>query len=84
MKHLQQQPGNLMNELYQASHSDLYNLCIVLGSMITYQRFEEKGKGSVVEHGAEMTEDLANMLVGNLQEVRQGNHLKPIKSPLSS
>ena len=69
-RHNKQQ--TMMEEIYQASHQDLYNLCIVLGSMITYRNFEEKGMGSVREHGEQMTDNLIKMLVGNLKEIRQG------------
>lgn len=84
MKEIKKEHGILMNELYQASHHDLYNLCIVLGAMITHRCFEEKGRGDVETHGKEMTEDLVHMLVANLEEVRQGTHLTSIQSPLSS
>lgn len=70
---------SLMDELHDASHQELFNLCLVLGSELTFGSFESKGMEDLDEYGEEMTDMLIEMLVNRLYAIRRGEHITGIE-----
>lgn len=68
----------LMDELYDASHIELFNLCLVLGSEIIFGDYESQGMESIDAYGDEMTDLMMEMLVDRLRAVRRGEHLTEV------